>query len=104
MQLPAAALPSPAAASQPGAAMSPQEQRQREKTAEAARAFEAAILSTLMQSMFNGVSAGAFGGGEGEAQFKSLMIDAYAQQTAKAGGIGISDQVGREMLKLQGLS
>lgn len=83
---------------------SAEEQRQRAKTAEAAQSFEAAVLSTLMQSMFEGVDAGAFGGGKGEAQFKSMLVDAFAKQVARSGGLGVADQVGREMLKMQGLT
>jgi len=86
------------------AGMSAEEARQRQKTAEAAKSFEASFLATMLQTMFNGVDIGAFGGGEGEKAFKSFLTEAFAKQTVKAGGLGISDQVGREMLKLQGLS
>jgi flagellar protein FlgJ len=86
------------------AAMSPEETKKRAKITEAAKSFETSFLSTMMQSMFSGVTAGAFGGGAGEDAFKSMLIDAFAKQTVKAGGIGLSAQVGREMLKLQGLS
>jgi Rod binding domain-containing protein len=36
--------------------------------------------------------------------FKSFFTDAVAKQVTKAGGIGVADQVAKEMLKLQGLS
>ncbi|HRD28380.1 MAG TPA: rod-binding protein [Caulobacter sp.] len=75
------------------------------KSEEAARSFEASFLSTMLQPMFEGLSTEApFGGGQGEAMFKSFMTDAIAKQTAKRGGLGIGDMVQREMLKLQGLS
>jgi Rod binding domain-containing protein len=45
-----------------------------------------------------------FNGGHGEAAFKSFMSDAMAKQVTKAGGVGLSDRVAQEMLKLQGLS
>ena len=92
------------AAALPASTISPAETAQRQKIAETANSFEAAFLSTMMQSMFQGVEAGAFGGGQGEAAFKSFMLDAFAKQTAKAGGLGISDEINREMLKLQGLA
>lgn len=95
--------PLPAAAAT-GAAPPPAEAAARKKIADAAQSFEAHVLSTLMQSMFQGVDAGDFGGGYGEQQFKSLLVDAMARQTARSGGIGVADQVNREMLKLQGLS
>lgn len=77
----------------------------RRKSEEAARSFEASFLSSMLQPMFNGISTEApFGGGQGEAMFKSFLTDAIAKQTAKRGGLGIGDTVQREMLKLQGLS
>jgi Rod binding domain-containing protein len=97
LKIPAAAAP---AVKPP---MSPEEAAKRAKISETAQSFEASFLSTMMQSMFAGVDAGAFGGGEGENAFKSLLMDSFVKQTAKAGGLGISDQIGREMLKLQGL-
>ena len=36
--------------------------------------------------------------------WKSFLTDAMAKQTVKRGGIGLSDTVAKEMLKLQGLS
>ena len=77
----------------------------RRKREDAARAFEASFLSTMLQPMFEGLSTEApFGGGQGEAMFKSFLTDAIAKQTAKRGGLGIGDTIQREMLKLQGLS
>jgi Rod binding domain-containing protein len=69
-----------------------------------AQKFEASFLSIMMQQMFEGVEVGApFGGGPGEAMFKSFMTEAMAKQMSNAGGIGLADTVSREMLKLQGL-
>lgn len=75
------------------------------KVKEAAQAFEASFLSMMLKPMFEGLSTEApFGGGEGEAMFRSFLTDAIAGQTAKRGGLGIAQAVQREMLKLQGLS
>jgi peptidoglycan hydrolase FlgJ len=72
------------------------------KTAEK---FEASFLSSMMQSMFEGVKTSEpFGGGQGEDMFRSLLTEAMAKQVVKGGGIGVADSVQREMLKLQGLS
>lgn len=77
----------------------------REKIAKTAKSFESQMLSTMMQSMFEGVNVPApFGGGAGEDAFKSFLIDAFAKKMADRGGIGISASVQREMLKMQGLS
>ena len=71
---------------------------------ESAKKFEAQFLSIMLQQMFEGVEASApFGGGPGESMFKSFMTEAMADQMVKSGGVGISDTVQREMLKLQGL-
>lgn len=88
-----------AAAVQP----SEEEARIRTKIADTGKAFEAQVLSIMMQSMFEGVGGGEFSGGQGEKQFKSLLVDAMAKQAVKAGGVGVADQISREMLKLQGL-
>ena len=73
-----------------------------EKTA---KDFESSFLSVMFTQMFKDVGAEApFNGGHGEAAFKSFMSDAMAKQVSKAGGVGLSDRVAQEMLKLQGLS
>lgn len=77
----------------------------KKKIAETAQAFEAQFLSTMLQPMFSSLSTEApFGGGNAEGMFRSFLTDAIAKQTARAGGIGVSDVIQREMLKLQGLS
>jgi peptidoglycan hydrolase FlgJ len=69
-----------------------------------AEAFEASFLSTMFQEMFAGVETSEpFGGGEAETQLRSFMTEAFAKQVARNGGVGVSDAVTREMLKLQGL-
>jgi flagellar protein FlgJ len=77
---------------------------QRANIGKTAQDFESSFLSIMLQQMFEGVETSApFGGGPGEAMFKSFMTDAFAKQMAKAGGVGVADAVQREMLKLQGL-
>jgi Rod binding domain-containing protein len=73
-----------------------------EKTA---KEFESVFLSTAFQTLFSGVNTSEpFGGGEGEQAFKSFLMDAFAKQMTKAGGVGIATSVTQEMLKMQGLS
>lgn len=82
----------------------PAEAGKRADIAATAQAFEASFLAIMLQDMFDGLEVGApFGGGQGEAMFKSFLSEAMAKQMAKAGGVGLSDTVAREMLKLQGL-
>ena len=76
----------------------------RSKAKDAGQKFEAQFLSIMLQQMFQGVKTdGPFGGGVGEEMFRSVMTEAMADQMVKSGGVGISDTVQREMLKLQGL-
>ncbi len=76
----------------------------RERMAETAESFEATFLSQMLGVMFQGVETAApFGGGQGEQAFRSFMTDAMARSVARGGGIGLSDAIQREMLRMQGL-
>ena len=77
--------------------------RARAKTA--AQTFESQFLSQMIGQMFEGIQTdGPFGGGFGEEMFRSMMTDAMAKQMTHAGGVGVSDVVQREILKMQGLT
>ena len=72
---------------------------------ETAQKFEASFVSSMLQQMFDGLDTdGPFGGGQGEAMFRSVLTEAMAKQVVKSGGIGVSGAVQREMLKMQGLA
>lgn len=72
---------------------------------ETAQKFESSFLSIMLQQMFDGVETSApFGGGPGEAMFKSFMAEAMANKMVKSGGIGLATSVQHEMLKMQGLT
>jgi len=80
------------------------EGKTREQIAKAAKDFEAAFIAQMLAPMFEGLEVNApFGGGSGEAAFKSFLMDAVGKQMAGAGGLGLADEITREMLKLQGL-
>ncbi len=69
-----------------------------------AQAFEAQVLAQLMQPAFDTVdsSKSAFGGGAAEAQWRPMMVEAYAAGAARSGqGIGIQEMVLRHMLRMQ---
>ena len=86
-------------------AMSATEAAKRAAIKKTATDFEASFLTQMLGQMFDGVETPApFGGGEGEAAYKSFLTEAYAKQMAKGGGVGIANVVQREMLKMQGLS
>ena len=69
---------------------------------ETAQQFEASFLSQMMKPMFEGLSTEApFGGGDAEETWRGFLIDAMAKQTVKAGGIGLSDKIMSEMIRMQ---
>jgi Rod binding domain-containing protein len=52
--------------------------------------------------MFEGLSSdGPFGGGQAEETYRGLLVDEYGKAIAKSGGVGLADQIAREMLKMQ---
>lgn len=64
--------------------------------------FETMCLSNLLSPMFEGLQTdGPFGGGEGEAAVRSFYIDAMARNMARRGGLGISDMMQQQLLKMQ---
>ena len=67
-----------------------------------AQEFEAVFLSELLAPIFEHLETDQLGGGgEGERAFRPLLVQEYAKEFAKAGGIGIADSVTRELLRLQ---
>lgn len=61
--------------------------------------FEAQFLSQMLGHMFDGIKTNKlFGGGQGEDMYKSLMVEEYGKSIAKAGGIGVADQVVRSVM------
>lgn len=89
----------------PSPLMTPSEDVQRRRIAQAAQDFESSFLSVMIGQMFTGLdSIGAFSGGAGETAFRSFLSDAMARQITRSGGVGLAGPVQAEMLKLQGLS
>ena len=75
---------------------------ERRKAREAAESFEAFILTQVVDTMFAGITTdGPFGGGNGEQQWRSMLNEQYATAISKSGGIGIADQLYRQMLEIQ---
>jgi Rod binding domain-containing protein len=68
----------------------------------AAEDFEAVFVSQMLSQMWTDVDTDPnFGGGEAEKTWRGMMIEEYGKQIAKAGGVGISDEVKSAMLQLQ---
>ncbi|MDO8422689.1 MAG: rod-binding protein [Parvibaculum sp.] len=69
---------------------------------ETAQDFEAQFMSSMAQTMFEGIKTDdTFGGGPGEDTFRSMLVSQYGQEMSKAGGFGIADQIYGEILKMQ---
>lgn len=68
----------------------------------AAQAMEAQFLSMMLREAGFGRAPGGFGGGAGEDQFGSLMVDAQAKRMAEAGGIGLAELILRAMARADG--
>jgi flagellar protein FlgJ len=75
-----------------------------ERMRQAAQAFEAQVLSQLLQPAFATAdsSRSAFGGGSAEAQWRPMLVDAFAASAVRAGGgIGLTQMIVREMERRQ---
>jgi len=67
-----------------------------------AQDFEAVFLNTMFQQMFTGIGEeGPLGGGPGIGVWRSFLTEEYSKSFAKAGGVGIGDQVYRELIAQQ---
>lgn len=67
-----------------------------------AQEFEAQAIAAMFQPVFAALPTnGPFGGGQAEAQWRPMLVDAIARDLARGGGIGIGDAVRRELLRAQ---
>lgn len=57
----------------------------------AAQKLEAGFLAEMLKSAGLGKSSGQFGGGAGEDQFASFLIQEQAMQMVRSGGIGLAE-------------
>jgi flagellar protein FlgJ len=76
--------------------VSPQAQQKAKKSAED---FEAVFLNSMFSQMTSGLKGdGPFGDTVGTGAWRSMLTDQYARSFAKAGGIGISNDVYRSLI------
>ena len=81
------------------AKVSPQGQQKAKKSAQD---FEAVFLNTMFSQMTSGVQGdGPFGSTTGTGIWRSMLTDEYAKSFAKAGGIGLSNDVFRSIIMQQ---
>jgi flagellar protein FlgJ len=78
--------------------------RTKDQAREIANEFEKMFIAQMLQPMFADLPTdGPFGGGAAEEMFRPLLLEEYAGAVAKQGGVGVSDAVYREILRIQGL-
>ena len=58
---------------------------------EAAQNLETTFLAEMLKAAGMGESRQTFGGGSGEDQFASFLVDAQAEKMVEAGGIGLAE-------------
>lgn len=58
---------------------------------DAAKKLEATFLAEMLKSAGLGQSRDSFGGGAGEDQFASFLVQAQAEKMVDAGGIGLAE-------------
>lgn len=67
-----------------------------------AKGLEGVFLNTLMKTMFSSVKTdGPFGGGFGEETWRGMQAQQFADNFAQAGGVGLADQITRNLLDMQ---
>ncbi|GAA3859037.1 rod-binding protein [Celeribacter arenosi] len=60
---------------------------------DAARKLEATFLAEMLKTAGIGKTPEGFGGGSGEDQFSSFLVEAQAEKMVEAGGIGLARQL-----------
>jgi Rod binding domain-containing protein len=79
--------------------VSPEAQAKSKKTA---TEFEAMFLNTMFSQMTTSLKGeGPFGDTVGTGAWRSMLTDQYAKNFAKAGGVGISNEVYRSLILQQ---
>jgi flagellar protein FlgJ len=72
------------------------------KAKAASQDFEAVFINSMFQQMFTGIQGeGPFGGDGATGVWRSFLTDEYSKSFARAGGIGIADQVYRSLMAHQ---
>jgi Rod binding domain-containing protein len=79
--------------------VSPEAQK---KTRANAQEFEAMFLNSMFSQMTTGIKGeGPFGDTPGTGVWRSMLTDEYSKSFAKAGGVGISNDVFRTLILQQ---
>lgn len=74
----------------------------REEVRRVAQEFEAVFLAQMLSHMWEGVPTdGLFGGGHAEETWRTMLMSEYGKLIARSGGVGIAEQVERQLIALQ---
>ena len=74
----------------------------KDKALKTAQDFETMFLEQTLDRVFASSGEGPLGdNGTGGGVYRSMLAKEYAGSIAKSGGVGIADQVYREILKMQ---
>ena len=78
-------------------------QQQVEKIQKAAQDFEAMAIGQLLAPMFDTIdhSKTMFGGGDGEAAWRPMLVSSLAKQMAASGGLGLARPVMQQLIRIQ---
>jgi flagellar protein FlgJ len=67
-----------------------------------AEELEGVFLTTLTKTMFEGLNArSTFGGGFAEETWRGMQAEQFASAMARAGGIGLADELVRGLIDVQ---
>ncbi|MCA0044249.1 rod-binding protein [Celeribacter litoreus] len=64
-----------------------------QKLREASETLEAQFLAEMLKASGFGKTPDFFGGGSGEDQFTSFLVEAQSKRIVEAGGIGLAEQI-----------
>ncbi len=69
----------------------------------AAQEFEATALNELIKPMFDTIDTtkNPLGGGDGETQWRPMLVQEYAKTMSRHGGIGLAVPIFNQMLRMQ---
>lgn len=69
---------------------------------QAGEEFEGLVLGFLLNTMFSTVEVNPLtGGGSAEETYRGLLIEEYGKAVTASGGLGIAEQVTRQLMQLQ---
>jgi len=69
---------------------------------EAAIEFEAMFLGQMFAEMWRGIESDPlFGAGQQEQIFRDMMVREMGKSVARAGGVGLADDIAAEMIRIQ---